>query len=178
MPADGGEVLALAGHLMAEDPSLAQEVRLAIVSPDEYVSRFQERLGERGIAKPRSDLPWIALVDGLEDRGRLRELDWKEAPEDVAWKVDLLLPNQPAQPDRWTWIATTEWEDKLPHDLLPAIGARLAEGGLAVVTFDIDSDSYPIMILPIGQVEECRRLAQLAGYGTITDWLTPPGAEG
>jgi hypothetical protein len=73
VPAEGGEVIELASNLMAEDPSLADEVQLAIVSADEYVSRFQARLRARDIEKPQSDLPWIALVNGLEDRGRLRE---------------------------------------------------------------------------------------------------------
>ena len=99
-------------------------------------------------------------MNGLEDRGRLRELDWKEAPEDVTWKIDHLLADRPLQPDRWAWVATAEWEEKLPHDLLPAIAARLAAAeGLAVVTLDIDSDSYPIMVLPVDQVETCQRLA-------------------
>jgi hypothetical protein len=31
-----------------------------------------------------------------------------------------------------------------------------------------------LMVLPVGQVAECQRLAQAAGYGTITNWLTPP----
>jgi hypothetical protein len=117
-------------------------------------------------------------VDGLEDRGRLRELDWKEAPDDVTWKIDHLLPDQPARPDRWAWVARAEWEEKLPHDLLPAITARLAAEGLTVVTLDIDSDSYPMMVLPVDQVARCQQLAQLAGYGTITDWRTPPATEG
>jgi hypothetical protein len=172
MAAHGGAIVELARQLLAADPSLAEEVRLALVSPDEYVRRFQQQLSRRGIENPRSDLPWIALVNGLEARGRLHELDWKEAPEDVAWKIDQLLPDRPVQPDRWAWLA--EWEDKLPHELLPAIAARLAEEGLAVLTIDIDSDSYPLLVLPVGQVEECQRLAQVAGYGTITDWLTPP----
>jgi hypothetical protein len=81
MPTDGGNVIELAGYLMAEDPSLAGEVRLAVASPDAYLGKFQERLSGRGIEKPIPDLPWIALVNGLEDRGRLHELDWKEAPE-------------------------------------------------------------------------------------------------
>jgi hypothetical protein len=176
MTADGGEIIELARHLMAADPSLAEEVRLALVNPDEYVQLFQKELNRRGIENPRSDLPWIALVSGLANRGRLRELDWKEAPEDVAWKIDHLLSDRPMQPDRWAWLA--EWEDKLPHELLPAIAARLAPEGLAVVTLDIDSDSYPMMVVPVGQVEVCQRLAQIAGYGTITDWLTPPTREG
>ena len=83
-----------------------------------------------------------------------------------------MLPDRSTRPDRWAWPA--QWEDKLPHEVLPAIAARLAEEGLAVLTIDIDSDSYPLMVLPVGQVAECQRLAQAAGYGTITNWLTPP----
>jgi hypothetical protein len=172
MAADSGEIVELARQLMATDPSLAEEVRLALVSPDEYVRRFQEPLHRRGIEDPRSDLPWIALVNGLAARGRLHELDWKEASEDIAWKIDQLLPDRSTRPDRWAWLA--QWEDKLPHEVLPAIAARLAEEGFAVLTIDIDSDSYPLTVLPVGQVAECQRLAQVAGYGTITDWLTPP----
>jgi len=176
MPGANGEIIELARWLMAADPSLAEEVHLALVSPDEYVRRFQQPLHRRGIENPRSDLPWIALVNELQERGRLHELDWKEAPEDVAWKTDHMLPDRAMRPDRWAWLA--QWEDKLPHELLSAIAAHLAEEGLAVLTIDIDSDSYPLMVLPVGQVEECQRLAQVAGYGTITDWLTPPTREG
>jgi hypothetical protein len=112
-------------------------------------------------------------VDGLEARGRLKELHKKQAPEDIARKIEHLLHDQPAQSGRWAWLATAEWWDKLPCDVLPAIAARLAEEGLAVVTLDTDSDSYPVMILPSSQVGECQRLAQLAGC-FITDWRHPP----
>ena len=60
MRADGGEVIELA--------SLAQEVWLAIVSAGEYVSRFQERLRERGIKKTESDLPPYPLPHARERR--------------------------------------------------------------------------------------------------------------
>lgn len=175
MPADGGEIIELAGRLTALDPSLMEEVRLAIVNPDEYVSRFQERVRDRGIEERRSDLPWIALVNGLEDRGRLRELGKKEAAEDIARKIDNdLLPDRPIQPDRWAFLAQELdlWE-AVPSESLPVIAAHLAKEGLAVVTLDMDSDGYPMMVLPVDQVGECQRLAQLAG-GFITDWRDPP----
>jgi hypothetical protein len=177
MPADGGEIIELAGLLMPADPSLVEEVRLAIVSADEYVGRFQERLRDRGIKEPRSDLQWIALVDGLENRGRLRELGKKEAAEDIAWKIDNdLLPDRPVQPDRWAFLAEELdlWE-AVPWQSLPVIAAHLVKEGLAVVTLDMDSDSYPMMVLPADQVGECQRLAELAGY-SITDWCDPPAA--
>ena len=177
MTADGGEIIELAGRLMPTDPSLMEEVRLAVVSADEYVGRFQERLSDRGIDEPRSDLPWIALVNGLENRGRLRELGKKEAAEDIARKIDNdLLPDRPVRPDRWAFLAEelNLWE-AVPSESLPVIAAHLVKEGLAVVTLDTDSDGYPIMVLPVDQVGECRRLAELAGY-SITDWCDPPAA--
>jgi hypothetical protein len=175
MPADGDEIIELAGRLMTRDPSLREEVRLAIVSADAYVSQFQERLRDRGIEEPCSDLPWIALVNGLEDRGRLRELSKKEAVEDIASKIDNnLLPDRPVEPDRWAFLAqAADLREAVPRLSLPVIAAHLAKEGLAVVTLDMDSDSYPLMVLPADQVGECQRLAELAGY-SITDWCDTP----
>lgn len=174
MAAEGGEIIELARYLMPGDPSLAEEVRLAVVSADEYIGRFQERLSAAS-REPCRDLPWIALVSGLEHRGRLRELHKKEAAEDIAWKIDkYLLPDRPVQPDRWAFLAEElDLQEAVPWQSLPLIAAHLANEGLTVVTLDMDSDSYPIMVLPAGQVVGCQRLAQLAGY-SITDWCDPP----
>ena len=57
---------------------------------------------------------------------------------------------------------------------MPAIGKRLRQEGLALVTLDIDSDSYLLMVLPPERVDEARRLAAAAGYGTIVTWGAEP----
>jgi hypothetical protein len=110
----------------------------------------------------------------LEDRGRLRELDKKEAADDIARKIDkYLLPHRP-RGDHWAFLAEElDLSKAVPWQSLPVIATHLAKEGLAVVTLDIDSDGYPMMVLPADQVGECQRLAELAGY-FIIDWRDPP----
>jgi hypothetical protein len=74
---DNSKLIELARYLIANDPSLIDEVRLAIDRPHEYVGRFEDRLSCRGIHKPRDDLPGIALIHGLMARGRLQKIDWE-----------------------------------------------------------------------------------------------------
>jgi hypothetical protein len=167
---DSGKLIELAHFLAPDDPSLAEEVRLAVDRPGDYAGKFAERLHGRRIEGPIEDLPWIALADGLGDRDLLREIDWKEAHADVTWKLDQLTALRPALPDRWTWLDGAEWADKIPEAFLPAIGKHLLQGGLALVTFDIDSDSYLLMVLPTDRVQEGQDLAERAGYGTISQW--------
>jgi hypothetical protein len=167
---DNGKLIELAHFLAPDDPSLLEEVRLAVDRPGDYAGKFAERLHQRGIEGPIEDLPWIALADGLGERDLLREIDWKEAHEDVTWKLDQLTALRPPRPDRWTWLDNAEWADKIPEAFLPAIGKHLLESGLALLTFDIDSDSYLLMVLSADRVAECQHLAERAGYGTISQW--------
>lgn len=171
---DNSKLLDLAHYLSPDDRSLGEEVQLAVDRPDDYVRAYHERLNWRGIEAPIPALPWIALVDGLMARDRLCEIDWKEPPGDVTSNLDRLAALRPEQPGRWTWLAGAEWQGKLPEDFLPAIGKHLLEKGMALITLDIDSDSYPLMILPADRVQESQRLAALAGYGKI---LRLPAAE-
>lgn len=167
---DSGKLIELAHFLAPGDPSLAEEVRLAVDRPGDYAGKFAERLHGRGIDGPIAELPWLALADGLGDRDLMREIDWKEAHEDVTWKLDQLTALRPARSERWTWLDGADWEDKIPEAFLPAIGKHLLQSGLALVTFDIDSDSYLLMVLPADRVAECQHLAERAGYGTISQW--------
>jgi hypothetical protein len=53
---------------------------------------------------------------------------------------------------------------------LLATGKHLLQGGLALVTLDIDSDTYLLMVLPVDRVKESQRLAESARYGFIAQW--------
>jgi hypothetical protein len=167
---DSGKLIELAQFLAPDDPSLAAEVQLAVDRPGDYAGKFAERLHGRGIEGPIEDLPWIGLADGLGDRDLMREIDWKEAHEDVTWKLDQLTTLRPARPERWAWLDGADWQDKIPEAFLPAIGKHLLQSGLALLTFDVGSDSYLLMVLPADRVKECRSLAERAGYGTISQW--------
>lgn len=123
---DNSELIELARHLLANDPSLINEVRLAIDRPHEYVGRFKERLRYRGIHKPRDDLPGIALIDGLMARGRLQKIDWEASWDEVQLALEVLT----GQKEEWAWLAAAEWEDKRPGQVFPAIKERLSKEGL------------------------------------------------
>ena len=144
---------------------------------------------------PPDNATWILSINsevdtsivpiGTEQRGHSSVNDYSLVPLKLETEFTARTPTQHIYSEKYDlrWIkgwaeATAEWEEKLPHDLLPAIAARLAAEGLTVVTLDIDSDSYPMMVLPVDQVARCQQLAQLAGYGTIADWRTPPTAQG
>lgn len=160
-------LLLLAEKLLSGDPTLKQEIDLAINQPADYVSRFQERLRRRGLKEAVPSLPWIALVDGLQTRGRVAEIDWDEAPDDVVKCVDRLLVNLPADPKRWTWVEMDVWEESPTVDFLKAIGERLAAQGWVLFFFDMQSDNYPLMLLHTDQFESAQQLAAQAGYGIM-----------
>lgn len=162
---DNARLIELARHLLRDDTSLIDEIRLAIDRPRDYVARFRQRLSGRGIREPYPELPWIALVDGLIERGRLQEVDWAGPPHDVQSAMRALT----AQKEEWAWLVEPEWCDDYPkpYELFPRIQDRLSKNGLALVVVNIGADCYPLIVLPVDRVEEARRLAELAGYGEI-----------
>jgi hypothetical protein len=167
---DNGKLLMLAQHLLPEDKSLVEEINLAVQKPLGYLSAFQARLHQRGISTPVPQLPWIALVDGLCARGKLIEVDWRGASEDVMLGIDRLSSGQPLEANRWAWVDVGAWEERGTEDFLQAIGDWLGKRGLALASLNIQSDSYPLIILEAGRVEKSQQLAQQAGYGSIERW--------
>jgi hypothetical protein len=127
------------------------------------VDRFRKRLSYRGIRKPEPNLPWIALVDGLAERGRLDEIDWRGTWDEVQSAMEVITRRK----EDWTWLAEPQWDDKAPHEVFPEIEQRLSKLGLALMVIDIGADSYPLIVLPVDRVDEAIRLAGLAAYGRI-----------
>lgn len=159
------KLLLLARQLLPEDPAYEVEVRLALEDCAGYVERFREQLQGRGITKPEPGLPWIALVDGLWSRKKLVEIDWREAPEEIIEQLDPLLDEYGSRPNRWEWADQEEdWDTEA---FLLEIGRTIAADGLALACIDIESDSYPLLIVKSDTFDRARKLADESGYGKI-----------
>lgn len=141
-------------------PQVAERALAAHDDPDAYVRDHAGRLDERGIDEPFELLPWIALVDALTDHGLLAEVDWKEAPDEIAGRL-LALRSAPAADELWKALAELD----LPtYEFLEAAGKQLLTTGTALAVLDIESDCYPLVLLPATHAAGLGTLAAEAGF--------------
>ena len=162
-------LLELAKLIVPEDDSLLKEIELAITKPKEYFKKFIEQLDEFGINEVESNIAWFALIGGLASRGRLESLDWKEITEDSVYCIDKLFAAATLPPVQWDWVNLEFWQDKLPDRFLKAVNNHLVNSGLLLVYFDIDSDSFPIVLMEAARYPKAERLALEAGYSILDD---------
>ncbi|MEV8435738.1 DUF6630 family protein [Actinosynnema sp. NPDC051121] len=169
-------LLALAALLAPGIPEVAERVMNAHDDPDGYLRAHADRLDDRGIDEPIPDLAWIALVDALTDHDLLAEVDWKESADEIVARLRELR-SSPAEPESWAWFA--EVADDLPaYDFLERAGDALRADGTTLAVLDIESDCYPLVLLPNGQADDLRRLATATGFtADIPGAPTGPGAS-
>jgi len=154
--------------LFIKEDSLANEVRLAHHQPLNYLNQFKEELQERGVEKPLQTLPWLALVDGLQRRGFLQELDWKDDAEEVINTVLQLTKSHKNHTEISTALMAIEsYADEDIEAFIPTLNRELEQHNLQLVWLDIDSDSYPLTILFFNDLPIAKELAVKAGYGII-----------
>lgn len=153
-------LVAVATLLAPDTPEVAARAAAAHDDPDAYLIEHAGRLDDRGIDEPFPGLPWIALVDALDDHGLLAEVDWKEAPGEIAGQLRELR-SAPAADELWTSLG----ESDLPtYEFLEAAGDRLRETGTALAVLDIESDCYPLVLLPAAGAGDLVALAGAAGF--------------
>ncbi len=152
-------LIAIATLLAPDSPEVATLVYHAHTDPEGYLQAHADRLDERGIDEAEPELAWIAMVNALTDHGLLAEVDWKEAPEDIAAQLRELRSSP--EPAAWTWFDDTD----LPtYDFLELAGTKLRETGTALAVLDIESDCYPLVLLPADRADELVSLATAAGF--------------
>ncbi|ARI56145.1 hypothetical protein A6E92_31240 [Streptomyces sp. S8] len=161
-PEDVRDALAgIAALLTPAHPSVAEEVLHAHDRPHDYVSAFEDRLDQRGIDEPVENLAWIALIDALHAHGLLAEFDWKEDAHEIRAQLEGLGARPSADP----WPLSGAPEPPLPTDaFLHACGRRYREVGAALAVLDIESDCYPVAVLPAAHAQELTALAAVAGF--------------
>lgn len=153
-------LMAVAAVLAPDTPPVAARVAAAWDDPDAYLREHADRLDERGIDEPVAELAWIALVDALADHGLLAEVDWKEAPAEVVRQLRALRSAPPAE-RVWTW---SERHEAPTAEFLEAAGERLLGTGTALAVLDIESDCYPLVLLPASAADDLVALAAASGF--------------
>jgi len=153
-------LIAVATLLAPDVPQVRDRAAAAHDDPAAYLREHIDRLDERGIDEPFAGLAWIALVDALTDHELLAEVDWKEAPDEIAGRLRVLRSAPPAD-EIWTSLAEAE----LPtFEFLELAGKRLAGVGTALAVLDIESDCYPLVLLPSARAGDLPGLAAAAGF--------------
>ncbi len=151
------------------DSSLKEEVRLARTDKEGYFARYEDQLWERGIEAAAGVQPWLALIDGLERRGLLREFDWKLEREELRFQLEKLRPCK-QQNVCLAQLGSTSAEGET---LFSVAASELAGYSLALLWFHMESDSYPSVVVPVAEVE--RVIAAAARVGEqVLQW--PPAA--
>lgn len=160
-------LLLLCRHLLPSDPTLASEVALARADPDAHARRYGNQTADNLSAEWEA---WYALLFGMSARGRLRSIDWRQAPLEVMSFLDDLLQGYLPDPDRWSWVDVPHWEEVPTFDFLIAIAKWLRSLGLSLVYLDGGSDSYPLIVMDSREYPRLKELAARAGYGD--DWVS------
>ncbi|MEV6824023.1 hypothetical protein [Amycolatopsis sp. NPDC051102] len=156
-------LVAVAGLLAPGVPEVAARAASACDDPDGYLVEHADRLDERGIDEAGPELPWIALVDALDDHRLLAEVDWKEDPGEIAGQLQALR-SAPAAAELWASLGRIELAT---HEFLRAAGERLRARGTALAVLDIESDCYPLVLLPAERADELVALAAAAGFTAV-----------
>ncbi|MCE7010166.1 hypothetical protein LWC34_46295 [Kibdelosporangium philippinense] len=150
-------LVAIAALLAPDEPDVADRVVHAYTDPDSYLRAHADQLDNRGIDEPIPELAWIALVDALADHGLLAEVDWKESADEIVAQLRGLRSSSAAV-DR---ITITDLDT---YEFLALAGDQLRAAGTALAVLDIESDCYPLVLLPAERATELVSLATTAGF--------------
>lgn len=149
------DVLQAAKLISGNDPEIVKIMSSALDSPVKYFKARAEQFKQRGIDFDDEDLPekfepeellLLAMVDELEEHKYEFEFDWKVELEDFTWGLEQLK--------NYELIADVMKTAELNEDDNIEVWGReinTALGEKACLCYiDIDSDSYPVVILNCG----------------------------
>lgn len=152
-------------------PEYAQEavknnVDLAQNNPQAYFAQYQNDLLERSIISANDVTPWIALVDALQNAGVLYECDWKMDGEELVYCLQEMAKPLALEFNPHVLQALEKQDIDTTHSFSKSITQLLAPDYIAVF-LDIDSDSYPLMIISKTILKPAQKLAKQCGHKII-----------
>ncbi len=171
-PIDFSYIREISSAICGNDPGVMKNIEDMLGHPQAYFSKYSDRYEERGIDADEDDektLYWIGMTDELIEGGYVVELDYKCDLEEFLASLQQLR-SYPLIADTIPGIKLKESEN------IEAWGEEIAlaiEGKALFCMLDIDSDSYPLFILPFdNKGNHILRLEELAHtYGhTISEF--------
>lgn len=166
-------ILALAAQLGGKrSKDVARWAVLALDDPHKFFTTTKLELFEDWDDEEIEEveaLPWLALIEMLDEVGRLKEIDWKEAGSETLAGLERIggLPARKAL--RVAHNAETQLDQRPTVETLALFGKLLGATGQALIQLDKPSDSYALMIVPPGELPGLAKLARAAG-GAIIHW--------
>ncbi len=130
--------------LLTDNETVHANLKFALDTPDKYFSENEWRYAERGFVVGKTDrktLYWLALVDELAEGGSVFEVDYKCELDEFRGALERL--------SNYGMIESVFSSLDLSED-----------GDIEVWgEIDIDSDSYPLVIMDGGALDKLQRLA-------------------
>jgi hypothetical protein len=164
------KLLALAARLVPDDAALLSDLHIACTHFADAVGSYDPLTTEPPDDPFRTLSPWLALVDALKHRKLLIEFDWRTDPEDVLWSFTHLIDHLAVHAPFWDWFDPADWHTAYADAQLKAVAAHLHSESYALAYLNIESDSYPVMIIPYNESASLEQLAAEAGYGRLEVW--------
>ena len=163
------ELLALATELGGA--GVAKEVALAVDDREKYFERTTHELFEDAEDSDfDDDLPWLALIEALNAKGRLVEVDWKECASEVLAGLDRIGGAAAKKALKPAHAETDEQlDERYTDEALALFGKLLGAAGLALIQLDKSSDSYAIMVVAARDVARLAKTARAARF-SIVHW--------
>lgn len=136
--------------LLCPDPTLVDEVLLALDSPTQYRQQFFDRRAARHTFRTPNERAWIAILDGLIDRRTAVEVDHRDSAFDLA---DALRDTAPVATCNVDLSQLTVSDLPIPAATMLA-NELLADHGLALVMLRINPVDLPVVIVAADAVQE------------------------
>jgi hypothetical protein len=153
----------LIGLIYPKDYGLFEEVNLAAEDPAGYFEEYQQELSERGIENAAEVSIWLALIDGLLSRRCLVEVEKQAGAQDL---VSALSELTVCRESRVELGPIGELTSK-GTALLAEASNLLGKYNLAIGVMELDSDSWPIVVIPKVSLLRAREIAAKLSHEII-----------
>lgn len=149
-------------HIVISDDlkrELKAKLKQAFENPKSFYDDNNEFiLSERGLLYPKDALltPKFVLIDTLQDKGQMAEVDWKEEESEIRSFLNKIRMTKNYD---FTLSGDDVYKGYDTDEILRSIDKKeLQTQGYSIEVLDINSDSYVFTIVPLRDKQEVKML--------------------